>query len=376
MTDTIRDNATRTADLFTDLDTSYITRTLLELLAIPSPTGFTEAAMAYVEKELRSLGVASRRTPKGALLWTLPGMQGSRAVASHVDTLGAMVKEIKKEGRLRLTALGEYDWATIEGAECKVHTFGGKVVTGTVVNIKQSGHVFGAALRELKRSAAVMEVRLDVETGSREETEAYGVAVGDFVSFDSAAKLTDAGYVKGRHIDNKAAVAICLGVTKAFVAANTPLPTDLHFFVSNYEEVGHGAAAGIPADISELLCIDMAAVGDGQTSDECSVTLCVKDSSGPYDYAMNATLRKLATAHDIPLKVDIYPYYGSDASAAWRAGGSYRAALIGPGVDASHAFERTHQKALDATAKLLLAYAVSAEEDEQKVEAREAAHRV
>ena len=312
-------NVTRLTDLFNDLDTRYITRTLLELLAIPSPTGFTEEATAYVERELRSLGVTSRRTPKGALLWTLQGEGGSRAVASHVDTLGAMVKEVKKEGRLRLTALGEYDWATIEGAECKVHTFGGKVVTGTVVNIKQSGHVFGAALRELKRSEAVMEVRLDVETGSRKETEAQGVAVGDFVSFDSAAKLTDTGYVKGRHIDNKAAVAVCLGVTKALLTANA-LPTDLHFFVSNYEEVGHGAAAGIPADISELLCIDMAAVGDGQASDEHSVTLCVKDSSGPYDYAMNAKLRELAAAHDIPLKVDIYPYYGSDASAAWRAG--------------------------------------------------------
>lgn len=351
------------------VDTAYVTRVLLELLKIPSPTGFTHDAVAYLQDELASLGVSSSLTPKGALLWTLPGRMlprstggGARAVASHVDTLGAMVKEVKENGRLKLTALGGYDWATVEGAECKLHTFGGSVLSGTILNTKQSSHVFGAELRDLKRSDKVMEVRLDAETCSRKDTLALGVSVGDFVSFDSHAVLTDSGFVKGRHLDNKAAVAVCLGVTAALVESDAALATDLHFFVSNYEEVGHGAATGIPGDTTELLCVDMAAVGEGQASDEYSVTLCVKDSSGPYDFAMNARLRALAERHDIDLKIDIYPYYGSDASAAWRAGGSYKAALIGPGVDASHAFERTHRKALDATARLLLAYALEGEE--------------
>ena len=338
-------------------DITYSTRVLLELLRTPSPTGYTDAAITRVEGYLAELGVTSQRTPKGALLWKVAGraQDEARAVASHIDTLGAMVKEVKKNGRLKLSQIGGYDWATIEGAEILVHTFDGATLTGTVVNTKQSTHVHGNALRDLKRTAEVLEVRLDARTSSIKETNALGIEVGNFVSFTSQATLSQ-GFIKGRHLDNKTAVAICLGVTKTLL--DTPPATDLHFFVSNYEEVGHGAAAGIPADISELLCIDMAAVGEGQTSDEYSVTLCVKDSSGPYDPTMNARLRQLAKDNDIALKTDIYPYYGSDASAAWRAGGSYRAALIGPGVDASHAYERTHQKALEATSQLLLAYAL------------------
>lgn len=339
------------------LDLDYLSEVLLELLAIPSPAGFTERAVARVEDLLRDLGVASRRTPKGALLWTLPGGAAPpRAVASHIDTLGAMVKGVRKNGRLKLTNIGSYDWATVEGSECRIHTFAGATLTGTVVNIKQSSHVFGHALRELVRSDATLEVRLDAEVDSREGVRALGVGVGDFVSFDSRARLTPEGFIKGRHLDNKAAVAVTLCVTKALRAAGVAPAADTHLFVSNYEEVGHGAAAGIPGEVEELLCVDMAAVGRGQTSSEYHVTLCVKDSSGPYDHAMNGRLRRLAERRGLELKIDVYPYYSSDATAAWRAGGAYRAALIGPGVDASHAYERTHRKALAATADLLLAY--------------------
>jgi putative aminopeptidase FrvX len=332
-------------------------RVLLELLATPSPTGFTDRALAVVEAELDVLGLRARRTPKGALLWTLEGSGGApRAVASHIDTLGAMVKEIKSSGRLKLSPIGSYDWATIEGAECQVHTEDGDSISGTVVNTKQSSHVFGQELRELKRDAAVMEVRLDAEATSAAQTRALGVEVGDVVSFESAPRATPAGFVKGRHLDNKAAVAVALAVSRSFVAARTKPDGDVHFFVSNYEEVGHGAATGIPAEVEELLCIDMAAVGEGQTSTEYDVTLCVKDSGGPYDYAMNRRLRRLAREHAIPLQIDIYPFYASDATAAWRAGGNHRAALIGPGVDASHSYERTHRRALERTAGLLEAY--------------------
>ncbi len=332
-------------------------RILLELLATPSPTGFTERALAAVEAELDTLGVGARRTPKGALLWTLEGKGGAvRAVASHIDTLGAMVKEIKAGGRIRLSPIGGYDWATIEGAECVVHTEDGRAVSGTVVNTKQSSHVHGPELRDLKRDEGTMEVRLDLEANSADEVRALGIEVGDAVSFDSAPRATESGFVKGRHLDNKAAVAVALAVTRAFVAGKVKPDGDTHFFVSNYEEVGHGAATGIPAEVEELLCIDMAAVGEGQTSTEYDVTLCVKDSGGPYDYGMNRRLRRLAHEHDIPLKIDIYPYYASDATASWRAGGNHRAALIGPGVDASHSYERTHRKAIERTAALLEAY--------------------
>ncbi|MEJ2666406.1 MAG: M42 family metallopeptidase [Deinococcales bacterium] len=339
------------------VDIDDAVRILLELLATPSPTGFTERALAVVEAELAVLGVTSRRTPKGALLWTLPGDGGEpRAVSSHIDTLGARVKEVKASGRLKLSPIGGFDWATIEGADCEVHTETGTSLAGTVVNTKQSSHVHGRALHDLKRDAAVMEVRLDAEVHDADDVRALGVEVGDVVSFDSRPVATESGFVKGRHIDDKAAVAVSLAVTRALVSAGRAPHGDAHFFVSNYEEVGHGAATGIPEEVVELLCVDMAAVGEGQTSSEYDVSLCVKDSGGPYDPGMNRRLRALARQHGIPLEVDIFPYYSSDATAAWRAGGNHRAALIGPGVDASHSFERTHRRAIAGTAALLEAY--------------------
>jgi len=352
---------------FVDLDKCVAL--LMDLLRIPSPTGFTEDATAYVASFLSDLGVPYDRTPKGALLWHLSGAESetpvindlpkARAVAVHIDTLGAMVREVKSNGRLRLSAIGGYKWATVEGEYCKIHTMSGKIYTGTVVNVKQSSHLYGNELEKLERNDQTLEIRIDAETDTREDTLNLGINVGDFISWDSRPQETEAGFIKGRHLDNKASVAIALAVTEALVKSGKRPATDMHFFLSNYEEVGHGAATGIPKDTKELLCIDMAVIGNGQQGSEYDVTLCAKDSSGPYDYAMKQRLSNLATANEIDLKVDIYPYYGSDASAAWRAGGNFPAALIGPGVDASHAYERTHRKALQATADLLLAYCLS-----------------
>ena len=342
------------------VDVDALVDDLVRLLNVPSPTGFTDAATDEVERMLLPFGVTTRRTPKGALVWTIPGGDGpTRSLACHIDTLGAMVKEIKSDGRLRLTALGGYDWATVEGAECRLTTFEGRTFTGTVVNVKQSTHVHGPELRGLKRGDDTMELRLDAEVADDAAVRALGVGVGDPVAYLSRPELTPTGFVKGRHLDNKACVAACVAVTRTLIESGTRPPGDVHVFVSNYEEVGHGAAAGIPATTSELLCLDMAAVGEGQSSREDAVTLCVKDSTGPYDASMNRALRRLADREGIDLVVDIYPYYGSDASAAWRAGGPWKAALVGPGVDASHAFERTHRSALDATARLALAWTLS-----------------
>lgn len=337
-------------------DLAYITDRLLNLLNTPSPTGFTDRAVRAIQADLDALGVKHERTKKGALTWEIPGKKSGKHVtfSGHVDTLGAMVKSIKPSGRVTLHMLGGYDWATIEGEYVQVHTQTGRVVTGTVVNIRQSTHVHGPALRELRREQPVMEIRLDEPTFSAQDTLALGIQVGDFISFDPRAQLTPAGYLKSRHLDNKAAVALFLGVTQELLKKK-PTHT-VAFHITTYEEVGHGAATGIPAHTDELIAVDMAVVGDGQTGSEHRCTLCVADSSGPYDHDLGNRLRAAAKQAGLDLRTDIYPYYGSDGSAAWRAGGNYPVALIGPGVEASHAYERTHLDALRDTAELILAY--------------------
>ncbi|MCC7023846.1 MAG: M42 family metallopeptidase [Thermomicrobiales bacterium] len=329
------------------------------LCQIPSPTGYTRAAIDHVAAELERIGVSARRTVKGALVATLPGGQpraGGRTLSAHVDTLGAMVKEIKKEGRLRLTRIGGYDWSTIEGEYCVVHTADGRAVTGTILSTKASAHVFGQEQIDLKREESSIEVRLDEPVRDEDDARALGIEVGDFVSFDPRTTITPSGFIKSRHLDDKACVAILLGVARALAEAGATPAAPSHLFVSNFEEVGHGSSAGLPEGTVDLIAVDMAAVGQGQASDEFATTVCVKDSSGPYDYDLSRRLIDLAKASEIDYRVDIYPYYASDVSQALRAGWDVRGALVGPGVDASHSFERLHRKALEETARLLVAY--------------------
>ncbi len=355
---TERPDGTAVATTLQYFDMDYIERILVELCLTPSPTGLAEPAVALVERELRTLGVTSSRTRKGALVARLDGGATARprALSAHVDTLGAMVKGIKENGRLWLTQVGAYAWATIEGEYCLVHTQAGHTIAGTILTTRASAHVHGQELTRLERNEHTIEVRLDARTTSRDATELLGVAVGDFVSFDPRTQVTEAGYIKSRHLDDKACAAVVLGLAQALRAGGLTPAQTTYLFITNFEEVGHGAAAGLPDDIAELVAVDMAAVGEGQTSDEHAVTICVKDSSGPYDHDLSTRLRQLASVEGIPHRVDIYPYYSSDASAALRGGGEFRAALVGPGVDASHSWERTHRDALKATARLLLAY--------------------
>jgi putative aminopeptidase FrvX len=213
-------------------------------------------------------------------------------------------------------------------------------------------------VKENKRDDDNMEVRLDELTNSEDETKALGIQVGDYIAFDPRVEITN-GFIRSRHLDDKACVANIVGAIKALQDAGVRPSQTTTILISNYEEVGHGAATGFPKDMTELLAVDMAAVGEGQTSDEFSTTLCVKDSGGPYHHGLSQKLRVLAEAHQIPYKVDVYPFYGSDGEAYWRAGGNVAVALIGPGVDASHNYERTHLDALEATTKWVLAYLLS-----------------
>lgn len=340
------------------VDSAYMINFLTGLLNTPSPTGFAEAGIAYTEEALKSFsGLTVSRTRKGGLLIKWEGQKNDhpRALTAHVDTLGGMVKEVKSNGRLKLTKIGGFAWNTVEGEGCTVFTQAGKQIRGSLLLSKASSHVYGAAVNDTKRDDDAMEVRLDERTTNKDETEALGIQVGDFVVFDPRVEVTN-GFVRSRHLDDKACVANILGAIKAFADAKLkPLQTT-YILISNYEEVGHGASAGIPDEVEDLVAVDMAAVGDGQASDEFHVSICVKDSGGPYHHGLSNQLRQLAEQYEIPYKVDIYPYYGSDGEAFWRAGGDVRVALIGPGVDASHNYERTHTEAVVATTNWLIAY--------------------
>jgi putative aminopeptidase FrvX len=342
------------------VDEKYLLDFLTRLLNTPSPTGFTDQAVEMCAQTLAALpGLQLTRTRKGALLAVWPGERADapRAVTAHVDTLGAMVKEIKADGRLKLTQVGSYAWNSIEGEGCAVFPRKGEPVRGSILLTMASSHVHGAASSKTERDGDTLEVRLDAKVVFADEVRDLGLEVGDFVAFDPRVEVVN-GFVRSRHLDDKASVAALVAALKALSEAGLKPRQTTYILVSNHEEVGHGSA-GIPDTVHELLAVDMAAVGEGQESDEYHATLCVKDSSGPYDHHLSNRLRGLAEQNEIPYKVDIYPYYSSDAQAYWRQGGDAAVALIGPGVDASHNYERTHTEALTATARWIAAYLLS-----------------
>ncbi len=343
------------------VDRIYLENFLIGLLNIPSPTGYAYRAVEYTENALKTLeGISLSRTRKGALIAKFPGKSSEqpRALTAHVDTLGAMVKEIKPNGRLKLTRIGGILWNSVETEGCTVFTNQGETIRGALLAVKASGHVFGSqVIGDLKREDATMEVRLDARTSSPAETEALGIQVGDFVAFDPRVEVNH-GFIRSRHLDDKACAACAVTAFKAMVEEGLQPAQDVYLHISNYEEVGHSPADGLPANLAELVVVDMAAVGEGQTSDEFHATLCVKDSGGPYHHGLSQKLREVAKQYDIPYKVDIYPSYNSDGGALFHES-DVAVALIGPGIDASHNYERTHMDALLATTRWVMAYMIS-----------------
>ncbi len=340
------------------IDMKYAIEKLEELLKIPSPSGNTHKAIDFVEKEFKSMGIPTYKTNKGALIGTIEGLDTKKEVtlSGHVDTLGGMVKEIKSNGRLKFTQIGGYVWSTVEGEYVNIESSNGKIYSGTILTTKASSHVHGEETRTIERNMDNMEIRLDERVSNKEDVEKLGIEVGDFIYFDPRVNVIPSGFIKSRHLDDKAGVISILTIAKYLKDNDITPKYTTNFFISNYEEVGHGASAAIPEKTFEFIAIDMAAPGEGQTSDEFSVTICAKDSSGPYDLELKNRLVKLAKDNDIDYRVDIYPYYGSDGSAALRAGYDFKVGLIGPGVDASHSFERTHRDAIENTIKLGILY--------------------
>lgn len=337
---------------------SYILDLLKKLLDTPSPSGFTREIMSLVRSEAEALGLSFSQNEKGGALLELKGSDSSRkiAISAHVDTLGAMVRAVNDNGTLAITSVGGFMMNSIENEYCQIHTRSGKIYTGTILSSQPSVHVYSDA-RDFKREEANMEVRIDEVVQSKDDVLKLGISVGDFISFDARAVITPSGYIKSRHLDDKASVAALFGLLESSKREGWTPKHDLVFLISNYEEVGHGAS-WIPDGVNEMIAVDMGAIGDNLSCKETDVSICAKDSTGPYDYDMTGKLIELSKELGIDYAVDIYPHYGSDASAALYGGHNIRAALIGPGVHASHAMERTHKQAIFNTTRLLAAYVI------------------
>lgn len=335
--------------------TKYSIEQIVKLCRIPSPSGYTAKVREYLVEELSRLGFKAVVTNKGSVLADLGGEGNHLVLAAHVDTLGAMVRAIKSSGRLRFTKIGGYPENNIENENVTIHTRDGKEFSGTVYINGPAAHVYKDS-GSSKRDDSTMEVVLDEIVKSKEDTIKLGISVGDFISLDARTILTETGFIKSRHLDDKASAGILLGLAAMVQAGDVILKRKVTILFTTYEEVGHGAASGLPTDTVEMISVDMGAVGDDLETDEYKVSICAKDSGGPYDYEVTTELIRIAKAEKLSYAVDIYPFYGSDVEGALSAGYDIKHGLIGPGVFASHGYERTHTQGVDNTLKLLSAY--------------------
>ena len=328
-----------------------------ELLAIDSPTGYTKNAAQWVKEAFETLGFSASITVKGGVLVDLGGKDETDALLleAHADTLGAMVAQVKGNGRLRLTSLGGMNPNNAEAENVRIYTRGGKILEGTCQLCNASVHVNGG-YSEAKRSWDAMEIVLDEDVTSAADTRALGIEVGDIVCFDPRTRRTASGYLKSRFLDDKLSVGILLGFAK-YLSDNQLTPDrKVYAHITVYEEVGHGGSASVPAGVTEAISVDMGCVGDGLQCSERQVSICAKDSGGPYSYEVVGKLIEAAKKTGADYAVDVYPYYGSDVEATLRGGADIRHGLIGAGVYASHGYERSHIDGVYNSIKVLCGY--------------------
>lgn len=339
------------------METGYCVEQLKKLCAIDSPSGFTERAADYLMEELNRLGYAPEKTRKGGVTVCLGGEGEGLLLMAHVDTLGAVVQSIKSNGRLLLSPVGGLRAENCEAENCVIYTRSGATYTGCLQLCDASVHVNGE-YGEKKRKFEGMEVVIDEPVEKPEETRALGIETGDFVCFDPRTVVTESGYLKSRFLDDKLSAAILLGYARELKERQAAPRRRVYLHFTVYEEVGHGASASVPEDVCEVVSVDMGCVGEGLGCTEREVSICAKDSGGPYDYTETTALVEAAKRAGAAYAVDVYPYYGSDAEAALRAGYDVRHGLIGAGVYASHGYERSHIDGVENTLKLLWAYTV------------------
>lgn len=330
--------------------TSY--KQLQELVAIDSPSGFTKKAEDYCFNALQDMGWTPSKTNKNAVTCSL-GAQPKLAIAAHLDTLGAIVTGFNADGSLATSLIGSVSLNQAEGEYVTIYTLEGKTYTGTYLLNNPAKHA-NKDLGTIKRSIENMHIRLDEEVSCAEDLKKLGIRIGDIICLDTRYQELESGFIKSRFMDNKAGCFVLFEIARRLKEKGATVPVEIFF--SNYEEVGHGGTCGYSDTIEELLVIDMGVLGDACEGKETKCSICAKDSTGPYDYEMRKTLSLLAEKNNIPHQIDVYPFYGSDGSAALRAGNDFRVALIGPGVSASHGVERTHKKGVEATIDLCMAY--------------------
>ncbi len=342
----------------------FILQQTKNVLAIDSPTGFTSRAADYVMEEYRKLGYAPVRTNKGGILVCVSEGNGAAPcgpeegpilLEAHIDTLGAMVSEVCANGRLSVTPLGGMNPNNGEAENCRIYTREGKVYDGTFQLRNASVHVNGE-YSTTARSYDTMEVVLDEEVSDREGVLSLGILPGDIVCFDPRTVVTPSGYIKSRFLDDKLSVGILLGYAAYLKEKKETTARKIYQHITVFEEVGHGGSASVPSDVTEVLSVDMGCVGDGLGCQETQVSICAKDSGGPYHYDVVTALIRAARREGLDFAVDVYPHYGSDAEATLRAGHDCRHGLIGAGVYASHGYERSHKKGVTNTFGLLKAY--------------------
>ena len=335
----------------------YMVKQAVDVLDIDSPTGFTKNAAEHIIKEYKKLGFKPKLTTKGGVIVDLGGKDSEDAilVEAHMDTLGGMVCKIKDNGNLELTPLGGFSPNNGEAENCRIYTRDGQVYEGTFQLNDASVHVnddYKTTAREFKS----MEVVIDEEVSSADDTKKLGIMIGDIVAFEPRTRVTKSGYIKSRFLDDKLSVGILLGQAK-YLADNKITPErKLFHHITVYEEVGHGACGTVPEGVTEILSVDMGCIGEGLDCKETQVRICAKDSAGPYNYDVVSNLIKTAKDNKIDFAVDVYPHYGSDADAALNAGYDVRHGLIGAGVYASHGYERSHKKGVENTFRLLINY--------------------
>ncbi len=330
------------------------TKTLKELVAIDSPTGYTAKAAEYVMTLLRSYGWKPELTNKGAVRCVLSDSENpTLAVAGHIDTLGAIVSSIRGDGTLGFHKVGGPSLHAYEGSYCRIRTLKDNVYNGTLLLNNPSMHV-NKNLGSAKRDIDNMHIRVDEVVSNADDIQKLGISVGDFICFETHYQEFESGFIKSKFMDNKAGCFVLFEIARLLAEQKKTAPVELFF--SNYEEVGHGAATGFSDSIEEMLTIDMAVVGNNRTGNETKCSICALDSSGPYDYDFRKRLVEICEKKKIDFVQDVYPFYGSDGSAALAAGANFRVALIGPGVSASHGIERTHKKGIKATVDLCMAY--------------------